>query len=218
MFSGIVESIGSVTERRDGPAATRFVIHAPDVLGDVAIGDSICVQGVCLTVVEHDGEHFHVEAIPETLRLTTLGEVGVGDGVNLERSLSLQSRLGGHLVFGHVDGVGERLAGPPAGFAATPRGEDEVVHWYTIPGELVRYLTRKGSITVQGVSLTVVDVADEAFSVALIPHTLEVTTLGSLVAGGRVNLEADMIAKYVADQLAPYIERLEGLASAGGAS
>jgi riboflavin synthase len=218
MFSGIVESMGIVAERRDGPAVTRFVVRAPEVLGDVAIGDSICVEGVCLTVVEHDGEHFHVEAIPETLRLTTLGDIGAGDGVNLERSLSLQTRLGGHLVFGHVDGVGERLAGPPSGFQATPRDEEEVVHWYTIPSGLERYLTRKGSITVLGVSLTVVDVAEGAFSVALIPHTLEVTTLGSLPVGGRVNLEADMIAKYVADQLAPYIERLEGLTAGGGTS
>jgi riboflavin synthase len=214
MFSGIVECIGKVVAAEPGPVATRFTIEATSVARELELGDSVCVQGVCLTVVEHTDASFAVEAIPETLRLTTLGDLGTGDGVNLEQSLSLQGRLGGHLVFGHVDGVGVRLEGPPADYAARAVEDDEVIHWYSIPKELVRYLTTKGSITVQGVSLTVVDVADEAFSVALIPHTLEVTTLGSLAYGGRVNLEADMIAKYVAEQLAPYIERLRLLETA----
>ena len=214
MFSGIVECIGKVVTVEPGPASTRFTIEAPSMARELGMGDSVCVQGVCLTVVEHSDTSFAVEAIPETLRLTILGDLGEGDGVNLEQSLSLQSRLGGHLVFGHVDGVGVRLGGPPADYQARPAGDDEVIHWYSIPNELVRYLTTKGSITVQGVSLTVVDVAEEAISVALIPHTLEVTTLGSLAVDGRVNLEADMIAKYVAEQLAPYIERLRQLETA----
>jgi riboflavin synthase len=215
MFSGIVESMGRITRIEGGQAATRFTIEAPQVVEDMGMGDSICANGTCLTVIDFDERSFSVEAIPETLRLTSLGELEESDRVNLERSLSLTTRLGGHLVFGHVDGVGVRLEGPPPGFDARETDDDEVIHWYTIPKELVRYLTRKGSITVQGVSLTVVDIAEGAFSVALIPHTLEVTTLGELKPGGRVNLEADMIAKYVTEQLAPYIELLESLAGGG---
>lgn len=211
MFSGIVECIGAVRRIEPGVGATRFTIEAPQVTDGMRTGDSISVSGTCLTVVAVGGGHFSVEAIPETLRLTSLGDLEEGDGVNLERSLSLQERLGGHLVFGHVDGVGIRLEGAPDGFEAPQAEAGEVIHWYSIPEGIGRYLTRKGSIAVQGVSLTVVDVAEEAFSVALIPHTLEVTTLGTLPVGGRVNLEADMIAKYVAEQLAPYIEQLRAI-------
>jgi riboflavin synthase len=208
MFSGIVETVGEVTRIEPVTGARRFTIQAPGIAPELGLGDSICTQGVCLTVVEHDREGFSVEAIPETLRLTTLGDLEVGDGVNLERSLSLQSRLGGHLVFGHVDGVGVRLPDPPSGRPVSP---GEVVHWYSLPEGLRRYLAPKGSIGVQGVSLTVVEVTEEAFSVALIPHTLQVTTLGRLAVGGRVNLEADMIAKYVAEQLRPFLERLDAV-------
>ena len=208
MFSGIVETVGTLMAVEPVAGARRFTIQAPGIAPELSLGDSICTQGVCLTVVAHDREGFSVEAIPETLRLTTLGELRVEDGVNLERSLSLQTRLGGHLVFGHVDGVGVRLPGPPAGFPARPIAPDEIIHWYSLPEGLRRYLAPKGSIGVQGVSLTVVEVAEQAFSVALIPHTLQVTTLGRLAVGGRVNLEADMIAKYVAEQLRPFIELL----------
>jgi riboflavin synthase len=211
MFSGIVETVGEVAAIEPVAGARRFTIRAPGIAPDLGMGDSICTQGVCLTVVAHERETFSVEAIPETLRLTSLGELEVGDGVNLERSLSLQTRLGGHLVFGHVDGVGVRLPGPPSTHPARPLVPDEVIHWYSLPEGLRRYLAPKGSIGVQGVSLTVVEVTAEAFSVALIPHTLEVTTLGRLAVGGRVNLEADMIAKYVAEQLRPFIERLEAM-------
>lgn len=216
MFSGIVEAVGTITAIEPVAGARRFTIRSEKIAPDLGMGDSVCTQGVCLTVVDHDERTFAVEAIPETLRLTTLGDLGVGDGVNLERSLSLQTRLGGHLVFGHVDGVGVRLEGPPADFPARPAGEDEVIHWYSLPEGLRRYLAPKGSVGVQGVSLTVVEVAEQAFSVALIPHTLEVTTLGGLDVGGRVNLEADMIAKYVAEQLRPFVDMLRSAAAQGG--
>jgi riboflavin synthase len=220
MFSGIVEAVGTVVAIEPVAGAQRLTIRSEKIAPDLGMGDSISTQGVCLTVVDHDPQTFSVEAIPETLRLTTLGELKVGDGVNLERSLSLQTRLSGHLVFGHIDGVGIRLDGPPEEFPARSPGDDEVIHWYSLPEGLRRYLAPKGSIGVQGVSLTVVEVADQAFSVALIPHTLEVTTLGELKVGGRVNLEADMIAKYVAEQLRPFMEMLRTAAgqSEGAAS
>ena len=209
MFSGIVETIGSVRKIVPGREVSRFTIYSRQIAERMSIGDSVSVAGVCLTVVEVSGDEFSVEAIPETLRMTSLGDLEEGDGINLELSLTLQDGLGGHLVFGHVDGVGERLEGPPAGYDARPLADGEVIHWYSAPGELMRYLVPKGSVTVEGISLTVVDVTHEAFSVALIPHTLEVTTLGRLQVGGRVNLEADMIAKYVAEQLEPYLQLLQ---------
>ncbi len=211
MFSGIVEAIGRVETLEQRDEAVRFTIASKQISRRLSLGDSVCTSGVCLTVVAFDDETFSVEAIPETLRLTTLGDVREGDGVNLELSLTLQQGLGGHLVFGHVDGVGKLLEGPPAGYDAREMGVDEVIHWYSAPKSIMRYLVFKGSVTVSGISLTVVDVADEAFSVALIPHTLEVTTLGDLHVGDRVNLEADMIAKYVAEQLEPYLKYLKGM-------
>ncbi|MFO7768613.1 MAG: riboflavin synthase [bacterium] len=218
MFTGIVETMGTVRSRQDGREKTRFEVLSAQVTSDLEIGDSVAVEGCCLTVVGIEGEGFAVEAIPETLRLTSLGELGEGDRVNLEQALRLEDRLGGHLVSGHVDGVGVRLEGSPEGFEAAQREEEEVIHWYTSPPAVRPYLVPKGSITVQGVSLTVVEVAPEAFSVALIPHTLEVTTLGTLESGDRVNLEADMIAKYVAEQLRPWLDRLEEGTRAGTAS
>jgi riboflavin synthase len=211
MFSGIVETMGRVIDRQARAEAVRFRLGSPEVARGVAPGDSVSVEGVCLTVVAADKEAFEVEVIPETLRLTSLGELRSGSRVNLERALTLSSRLGGHLVSGHIDGSGIRLAGPPEGFQALVRESDEVIHWYSSPAAVQPYLVPKGSITVQGVSLTVVEVTDDAFSVALIPHTLEVTSLGSLPVGGRVNLEADMIAKYVSEQLRPHLERLHQL-------
>lgn len=200
--------MGTVRSLTPGSEKTRFDISSEQVVEGLGIGDSVAVEGCCLTVIEITGDVFSVEAIPETLRLTSLGELEEGGRVNLEQALRLEDRLGGHLVSGHVDAVGTRLEGPPRGFTAAPRDEDEVIHWYTAPPAVRPFLVPKGSITVQGVSLTVVEVGPEAFSVALIPHTLEVTTLGRLEPGDRVNLEADMIAKYVAEQLRPWIERL----------
>ncbi|MFC1559124.1 riboflavin synthase [Gemmatimonadota bacterium] len=211
MFSGIVEAMGKVEKIEQKDEAVRFTVASREIAGRLTLGDSVCTSGVCLTVVTFDDETFSVEAIPETLRLTTLGDLQEGDRVNLELALTLQQGLGGHLVFGHIDGVGVRLEGPPAGYDAREAGEDEVIHWYSAPPSIMQYLVFKGSITISGVSLTVVDVADDALSVALIPHTLEVTTLGDIAVGDRVNLEADMIAKYVAEQLAPYLKHLKGV-------
>jgi len=216
MFSGIVEAVGTVTAIEPGVKAIRLTIEEPSIAARLGIGDSIATSGVCLTVVERDEMRFSVEAIPETMRLTTLGDLEVGSGVNLECALTLHDGLGGHLVSGHVDGVGERLAGPPDGYPARETGEDEVIHWYSIPPGIRRFFVPKGSVTVAGVSLTVVDVAEAAISVALIPHTLEVTTLGALTVGDRINLEADMIAKYVTELIEPYIEALQN-AGAGAA-
>ncbi len=210
MFSGIVETIGIIRRIEEGEAVTRFTVTSRQITERLSIGDSVSTAGVCLTVVEISGDDFSVEAIPETLRLTSLGDLKEGDGVNLELSLTLMDGLGGHLVSGHVDGTGVRLDGPTDDYQARPLEEGEVIHWYSAPESLMRYLVPKGSITVEGVSLTVVDVAGKAFSVALIPHTLEETTLGRLQVGGRVNLEADMIAKYVAEQLEPYLQLLRG--------
>ena len=210
MFSGIVETIGTIERIEESEAVTRFTINSRQITERLSIGDSVSTEGVCLTVIEISGDDFSVEAIPETLRLTSLGDMKEGDGVNLELSLTLMDGLGGHLVSGHVDGTGVRLDGPIDGYQARPLEEGEVIHWYSAPEALTRYLVPKGSITIQGVSLTVVDVTRKSFSVALIPHTLEVTTLGQLQVGGRVNLEADMIAKYVAEQLEPYLQLLRG--------
>jgi riboflavin synthase len=180
MFTGIVEELGRVRSR-DG---NRFVFEATVVTEDAAIGDSIAVNGCCLTVVETGPGWWAADAVAETLARTNLGDLTPGDPVNLERPLRLADRLGGHLVQGHVDAVGEILAAAP---------ELEV----SIPAELRRYVVEKGSITVDGCSLTVVKPLPQSFTVAVIPHTAEVTTLGQKGPGDRVNLEVDMVAKYV---------------------
>jgi riboflavin synthase len=186
MFTGIVEERGVV--REIGPS--RLSIGCRTVTADTTIGASIAVNGACLTVVERSQEHLAFDVSEETLRRTSFSRLREGDPVNLERPLTLSSRLGGHLVQGHVDGVGE--------VTVIERGPDGGA-WLTVsaPAELGRYLVEKGSICVDGVSLTVADLAGDAFDVALIPHTLEVTTFGSTEVGDPVNLEVDVIAKYV---------------------
>lgn len=184
MFTGIVEELGEVRAVEPAAVATRLVFEAPLVASDAAVGDSIAVDGTCLTVVDTGPGWWAAQAVPETLGRTTLGRLRPGDPVNLERPVRPESRLGGHLVQGHVDGVGEIVAPAP----------DLAVR---VPAGLVRYLVPKGSVTVDGCSLTVVDVTADAFSVAVIPHTAAVTTLGRKTAGDAVNLEADVIAKYV---------------------
>ena len=181
MFTGIVEELGRVREA--GPDG-RLTIEASIVSSTLVIGSSIAINGCCLTAVEVAPDGFVVQAVPETLSRTNLVDLQSGSEVNLERPLSVDGRLDGHIVQGHVDGTGEVLAPAP----------DLRV---SAPGDVLRYLVEKGSITVDGVSLTVVDVDDESFSVAVIPHTAEVTTLGQRIPGDRVNLEVDLIAKYV---------------------
>ena len=191
MFSGIIAAIGTLTQltpRNDGAATTRLTVEAADLgLDDVALGDSIACNGVCLTVVEREGNHFCVDVSPETLSCTVgLDKPG---RINLEKALCLADRLGGHLVSGHVDGVGEVLRFDPVG--------DNRLLEIRAPQELAKYIARKGSITVNGVSLTTNTVNGAVFSINLIPHTLAATTLGELVPGKRVNLEIDLIARYV---------------------
>ena len=189
MFTGIVEERGTVASIEQLTNAARVAIRGSVVLSDVRTGDSIAVNGVCLTVVDLGPDYFTADVMEETLKRSSLDAVAAGSEVNLERAARLDSRLGGHLVQGHVDGTGAVLAIEPD------------AHWtamrISLPVDLGRYVVEKGSITVDGVSLTVVAVDDEAFSVSLIPTTLAETTLGSRQVGDRVNLEVDAIAKYV---------------------
>jgi riboflavin synthase len=187
LFSGIVEAVGSIRAVAAAADAKRFSVTAP--FADLALGESVCVSGVCLTVVAREAGSFEVDVSAETLRRSTLGKLGPGDRVNLERSLRLNDRLSGHLVFGHVDGIGKLLS-------VTPEGDSRLYH-FEPPDSVARYLVEKGSVAVDGVSLTVFACRSRSFSVALIPHTAQVTTLGSLAPGEEVNLEGDMIAKYV---------------------
>jgi len=180
MFTGIVEELGSVQERDGG----RFTFAATTVLEDLKIGDSVAVNGCCVTVVEIGEGWWRADAVDETLRRTNLADLSAGDPVNLERPVRLADRLGGHLVQGHVDAVGEIVSPAPDLRVRAPK-------------DLLRYVVTKGSITVDGCSLTIVDVFDDGFSVAIIPHTTEVTTLGRKGPGDRVNLEVDLVAKYV---------------------
>jgi riboflavin synthase len=180
MFTGIVEELGIVNDRDKG----RITFGATTVLEDMKIGDSVAVNGCCLTVVEMGEGWWRADAVDETLQRTNLADLKPGDSVNLERPVRLADRLGGHLVQGHVDAVGEIVSPAPDLRVKTP-------------GDLLKYVVTKGSITVDGCSLTVVDVFDDGFSVAIIPHTTEVTTLGRKGPGDRVNLEVDLVAKYV---------------------
>lgn len=190
MFTGIIQAVGKISDREARGGDARLQIASGSLeLADVAIGDSIAVEGVCLTVIARENGAFAADVSRETLRLTTLGRLPAGARVNLEKALNLGQPLGGHLMSGHVDGVGE-LRSRKADARST-RFEIEA------PADLARYIARKGSIAVNGVSLTVNEVRASRFGVNLIPHTLEVTTLGALRAGDRVNLEVDLLARYV---------------------
>ncbi len=188
MFTGLVEALGTV-ERVETEGAGKRLLIATSLSSNLKLGESVSVNGACLTVVAADATTCQFQAGPETLERTNLGELRPRDSVNLERPLCLGDRLGGHLVQGHVDGMGrisERMR----------RGDWELV-WFSCPSALSAQMVSKGSVAVDGVSLTLVDVADGRFSVALIPHTLEQTTLGFKQAGDTVNLETDLLAKYV---------------------
>jgi riboflavin synthase len=189
MFTGLVEALGTLTRAEpDGAGGKHLVLAAPFAV-ELTLGESVAVNGACLTVVSGTADAFRVQAGPETLRRTNLGALREGEPVNLERSLRLGDRLGGHLVTGHIDGLG-RVA------ERIPQGEWETV-WFGVPPELAARMVTKGSVAVDGVSLTLVDVTADRFSAALIPHTLAVTTLGRKRAGDAVNIETDLFGKYV---------------------
>jgi riboflavin synthase len=190
MFTGLVEHLGQIVAVNPEPPGLRLAIDAGPLAAEAVIGESICTSGCCLSVVRIDGPRLEFQLGPETLKRTTLGQRGVGDAVNLERSLRLSDRLGGHLVTGHVDGLGV--------LAERIEKQDWVTCRFTAPPPLLMQMAGKGSVAIDGVSLTIVDVDDASFGVALIPHTLAETTLGNLAVGDAVNLETDLVAKYVA--------------------
>ncbi len=189
MFTGLVEEVGTVIRYETGGRLRRFVVRADRVLEDLKAGDSISVNGACQTVTGISSGTFTFESVEETLRRTTLGSLTAGSPVNLERALRLGDRLGGHLLLGHVDAVGEVInrVDEPGNVMLTVRA----------PEKLSKYISEKGSIGVDGVSLTVVSVSGAIFSVSLIPYTLKCTTLGNIRPGSRVNIEVDMLARYL---------------------
>ncbi|GAA3216590.1 riboflavin synthase [Actinocorallia longicatena] len=189
MFTGIVEELGEIVSKTDGPESAVLEIRGPLVTSDAVHGASIAVNGVCLTVVDLKEDTFTADVMQESLDRSSLGALVAGSRVNLERPVRLQDRLGGHLVQGHVDGVGEIIS-------RTPSEKWEIVR-ISLPSAITRYVVEKGSITVDGISLTVVEAAEDSFTVSLIPTTLELTTLGRKGPGDPVNLEVDVVAKYV---------------------
>ena len=189
MFTGIIEEIGHVKSLHRGAKSFTLEVEADVVMQGTQVGDSIATNGVCLTVTSLTGHGFTADVMPETVQRTALGELKAGSPVNLERALSLQTRLGGHIVSGHIDGTGR----------ISDRRQDDTALWLTVEcdSRLLRYIIEKGSITIQGVSLTVARVDSKSFAVSLIPHTQAATTLHTARVGDLVNLENDIIAKYV---------------------
>jgi riboflavin synthase len=190
MFTGIVRELGRVAAVDGGDAGVRLRIAAPQTAASgVALGDSVAIGGVCLTVVAIDGDDLSFDAVPETMTRTALGRLAAGDDVNVEPALRAGEPLGGHVMQGHVDGTGSVRS-------VEPEGDGRRI-WIDSAGDMLRYCVEKGSVAVDGVSLTVAALDDAGFAVALIPHTLAVTTLGALSPGDTVNLEVDVLAKYV---------------------
>ena len=189
MFTGIIEELGSVKAIETLPDAIRLTIEGPLVVSDVNRGDSISVSGACLTAVERDGTSFTADVMQETLKLTSLDGIKVGDPVNLERAMTAATRFGGHVVLGHVDGVGQVISREPS----------DNWEWVriSVPKELMKYVVLKGSITLDGISLTVNEMGDDWVGLSLIPETLAVTTLGSKQPGAKVNVEVDVMAKHI---------------------
>jgi riboflavin synthase len=200
MFTGIIEEFGTVAAIEKQPDAIRLTIEGPLVVSDAKRGDSIAVNGCCVTVVEQTATSFTADVMHETLRLTSLGSFQVGDRVNLERAMKSGTRLGGHNVLGHVDGVGEFLN----------RETSENWDWVRIrvPQELMKYVVLKGSITLDGISLTVNEVGEDHVGLSLIPETLRVTTLGSKQPGQPVNVEADVMAKHIEKLIEAHLQKV----------
>jgi riboflavin synthase len=189
MFTGIIEGLGTLTAIQPSGQGARLSVASEISLETTGIGDSIAVNGACLTAVTISGNRFEVDVSPETLKQTTLGSARVGDRVNIERALRLGDRLDGHLVSGHIDGTGLLRQRKPLGNA--------IIITISVPRELTRYMIRKGSVAVDGVSLTINSLGPESFEVSIIPHTAELTTVGFKQPGSRVNIETDMIGKYI---------------------
>lgn len=189
MFTGIIEELGKVVAIEQQPDAVRLTIAGPTVVSDLHRGDSIAVSGTCLTAVEFNQDGFTADVMQETLKLTSLSGIKVGDPVNLERAMTAATRFGGHVVQGHVDGVGTVISREPS----------ENWEWVRvqIPAELMKYVVFKGSITIDGVSLTVNEVGEDFVGLSLIPETLRLTTLGTKQPGDKVNIEADVMAKHI---------------------
>jgi riboflavin synthase len=189
MFTGIIEELGTITAIEEQEDAKRITIQGALVTSDISRGDSIAVSGTCLTAVELEGDKFTADVMNETLRLTSLGGAKVGDKVNLERAMNATTRFGGHMVLGHVDGLGEIRS----------RELSENWEWVrvNVPADLMRYIVLKGSITVDGVSLTVNEIGEGFIGLSLIPETMRLTTLGSKQPGEKVNLEVDIMAKHI---------------------
>ncbi|GAB2694876.1 riboflavin synthase [Kitasatospora kifunensis] len=215
MFTGIIEELGEVVSIEEFGDSSRIRLRGPLVRAGARHGDSIAVNGVCLTVVDTPQElasqngEFSADVMAETLQRSSLGALGPGSRVNLERAMALGARLGGHLVQGHVDATGTLLSRAPGELDADGKPRWEVLR-FSLPADISRYLVDKGSITVDGISLTVVEAAQDSFTVSLIPATLALTTLGTKAVGEPVNLEVDVLAKYV--------ERLLGAGTIPGAS
>ena len=201
MFTGIIEELGIVRRTQGSADGASIVIAAKEVLRDLKIGNSIAVSGPCLTVTAFDRDTFTAFVMPETLKRTTLGALKLGSMVNLERALALGGRLGGHMVSGHIDAVVTLTQNNPQGGA--------IILSFEASPELLRYIVPKGSVALDGVSLTVIDVEDSGFSVGIIPYTGQETTLGTRESGAAVNLEVDLIGKYVEKMLEPRLHKEE---------
>ncbi len=195
MFTGLVEELGKVKTIEKGAKSVRITIAAKKVLEDVKLGDSIAVNGTCLTAVDFDSTYFTADVMPETVNKTVLAHLRPGDPVNLERTLRLGDRFGGHMVSGHVDSIGKIIA--------KDQNDIAIIVKISVTPETSRYIIKKGSIAIDGISLTVVEATDTWFSVSLIPHTAKMTTLGYKRVGDSVNLETDIIGKYVEKLLMP---------------
>ncbi|MBE6048473.1 MAG: riboflavin synthase [Clostridium sp.] len=199
MFTGIVEEVGLIEKIKIGEKSSSLIIKASNVLKGIDIGDSICTNGVCLTVVKISENKFEVDVMPETLRKTNFNQLKIGSKVNLERALTLNTRLGGHIVSGHIDGTGKIIH--------IEREDNAVWFWIEIAEELTRYIVEKGSITVDGISLTVAFVDNKSFKVSIIPHTAKETILLNKLVGEEVNIECDILAKYIERLINPKIQK-----------
>ena len=193
IFTGIVEEIGEVKNIARGSESISLTIKAKKVLSDVKLGDSIATNGVCLTVTDFKKDEFTVDVMPETMRKSSLKEINIGSKVNLERALKANDRLGGHIVSGHIDGVGKIIK--------RRREDNAIILMIKPPQKLLKYIVDKGSIAIDGISLTIAEVKRQGFTISLIPHTSEVTILSNKTVGGLVNLEVDVIGKYVENLL-----------------